>query len=283
MHRIFLPPKELKSDEVVITGDNARHLSIVLRIQPGEQIFIFDGLGYRYNCIVRKVHKKEVAAEIINKEPYSVESPVAITLGQGIARGEKMDLIVQKSTELGVQRIIPVITERSQVRHTKKLERWKKIATSAAQQSGRDKVPEILEPVALSDFLNINNPPSSPFAKGGKNNSSYLDVKNIPKSHQMQNVSAIPHFKKGGPGGILKLILSESYKKQNLKDILKAEKDIKQIILLIGPEGGFSTEEVKAAVEKGFVEVSLGPRILRTETAPIAVISIIQYERGDMS
>ena len=130
-----------------------------------------------------------------------------------------------------------------------KLERWKKIATSAAQQSGRDKVPEILEPVKLKQLL---TPPALPLRKGRKKD------------------------------GLLKLILSESYNEQNLKDILNAEKDIQQIFLLIGPEGGFSREEITSAVKNGFVEVSLGPRILRTETAPIATISIIQYELGDM-
>ena len=260
MTRLFLPPEELTSDEVVITGDNARHLALVLRIETGELIEVLDGNGQKYTCTVRRVHKKEVVARIINKEPYSVESPVAVTLAQGIARGEKMDLIIQKSTELGVQRIIPVITERSQVRNTKKLERWRKIAASASQQSGRDKIPEILEPVALKDFLS--------------------------ETVQMQlagnSVSVIPTKAGIQKKEILKLILSESFQEQNLKKILKAENDIKQILLLIGPEGGFSKEEITVAVETGFREVSLGPRILRTETAPIAVISIIQYARGDM-
>ena len=255
MTRIFLAPEHLTSDEIVISGENARHLALVLRIEAGEPLEVLDGEGHKYTCTVKKSHKKEVIAEIINKEPYSVESPVAVTLCQGIARGEKMDLIIKKSTELGVNKIIPVITDRSQVKNTNKLERWRKIATSAAEQSGRERVPEILEPVTLDVLLNINNPPSS--LSAGQT----------------------------GPyanGGILKLILSESYKEQNMKEILKAEKDIKQILLLIGPEGGFSKEEITGAVENGFMEVSLGPRILRTETAPIAVISIIQYERGDV-
>ena len=260
MTRLFLPPEELTSDNVVITGDNARHLALVLRIEAGELIEVLDGNGHKYTCTVSRVHKKEVVASIINKESYSAESPVAITLAQGVARGEKMDLVIQKSTELGVQRIIPVITERSQVRHTQKLERWRKIAASASQQSGRDKIPEILEPVAMKDFLS--------------------------ETVQMQlakNVMRVMPAKAGSQKKeILKIILSESCQEQNLKKILNTEKDSKQILLLIGPEGGFSKEEITGAVEIGFMEVSLGPRILRTETAPIAVISIIQYERGDV-
>ena len=270
MSRIFLPPEELTSDKITITGDNARHLSLVLRIKPGESIIVFDGQGYRYDCTVQKVHKKEIIALLNKKEPYSVESPLSIILAQGIAKGEKMDLIVQKSTELGVSKIIPLVTERTEVRHTQKVERWRKIAHSASQQSGRDRVPEIEEPMELRDF--INNPPLSPFAKGGKDSSS-------PHLH---NVSTKPHFEKGGSGGIFKLILSESHSERNLKQLLCDLKDISEITVLVGPEGGFSKEEVDTAVDNGFLEVSLGPRILRTETAPIAAISIIQYERGDM-
>ncbi len=220
MTRIFLPLEQLASDELVITGNNARHLALVLRIEAGAPLEVLDG------------------------------EPVAVTLCQGIARGEKMDLIIQKSTELGVNKIIPVITERSQVRNTNKLERWRKIATSAAEQSGRDRVPEILEPVVLNEFL------VTPY--------------NLPLN------------KKGKQDGLLKLILSASYKEQNMKEMLTADMDIKQILLLIGPEGGFSQEEITRSAENGFMEVSLGPRILRTETAPITTLSIIQYELGDM-
>ena len=250
MTRIFLSTEQLTSDEIVITGNNARHLALVLRINAGESFEALDGEGYKYRCTVKTSHKKEVVAEIIHKEPCSVESPISITLAQGMARGEKMDHIIQKSTELGVSKIIPVITERSQVRNTNKLERWRKIAASASQQSGRDKIPELLEPQELKQLL---TPPDIPLTKGREKE------------------------------GSLKLILSETYKEQNLKKILKAEKSIKQILLLIGPEGGFSKEEITRSVENGFLEVSLGPRILRTETAPIAVISIIQYDLGDMS
>ncbi len=250
MTRIFLPPEQLESEEVIITGDNARYLALVLRMKTGDIFEVLDGNGFMYDCTIQKVHKKEVVAAISKKEACSVESPASITLAQGISRGEKMDLIIQKSTELGVQKIIPVITERSQVRHTQKLERWRKIAASASQQSGRDRVPEINESVKFDDVL--VTPPDLCLYKPGKQD------------------------------GLLKLILSETYKKQNLKNILKAEKDINQILLLIGPEGGFSQEEIVSAIQNGFMEISLGPRILRTETAPIAAVSIIQYELGDM-
>lgn len=232
---IFLTPEELSTEEVIITGDQAKHLS-VLRVKTGEMITVFDGLGCKYDCKILQINKKNFIAEKLSKTPYSAESPVSITLAQGIAKGEKMDLIIQKATELGVTKVIPLITERSQVRHTAKIERWKKIALSAAQQSRRGKVPEIYEPVSLDGFLESRH-------KG--------------------------------------IIFYEEKTDKRLKQILTDFKDYKEITILIGPEGGFSKGEVNAAVEKGFLEASLGPRILRTETAAINAISIIQYELGD--
>jgi 16S rRNA (uracil1498-N3)-methyltransferase len=256
MIRIFLPPDKLTSDKVVIDGETARYLSIVLRTKPGEIVTIFDGYGHRYTCKILQIQKKEVVVEQIKKEAFPSESPVAITLAQGLPKSGKMDLIVQKSTELGVGKIVPLITERSQVRHTHKVERWRKIALSASQQSGRIKVPVITDPENLEDYLSNR---ITQLAKG------YIeDIKGIELAHAAH------------------IIFSEEYGQRNLKQTLTSLKDVREISLLIGPEGGFTREEVSAAVDKGFIEASLGPRILRTETAPIAVISIIQYELGDI-
>ena len=239
MIHLFLPPEKLASKQIIITGEQARYLSLVHRINPGEQLIIFDGLGNRYICKILHSRKKEVIVEQMKKEPYSAESPIAITLAQGIAKGNKMDLIIQKSTELGVKKIIPLITRRTQIRHTDKTDRWRKIALSASQQSGRGKIPDITEPVNFKEFLE----------------------------------------KQEADRGI---ILSEEEKERNLKKTLNDFHGITRITLLVGPEGGFSKEEKSTAIQKGFVSVSLGPRILRTETAPITALSIIQYELGDM-
>jgi len=244
MARLFLPPELLIPDQIIITGDQARHLSLVLRVKPGDNLTIFDGSGYKYDCTIIKCHKKEVIAERTKKEPYSVESPISITLVQGIAKGEKMDLIIQKATELGVSKVVPVITEHSDVRHTEKAARWRKIALSASQQSGRDMIPEIYEPLFYKEFLHTD-------------------------------------FGNGGLEKFAGIIFSEEYKARNLKQVLRRFQGTKHITILVGPEGGFAEEEVTGAVERGFIEASLGPRILRTETAPIAAISIIQYELGD--
>ncbi len=280
MTRIFLPPELLIPEQITITGDQARYLSLVLRVKPGDQLIVFDGSGFKYDCTILKSHKKEIVAEKIKKEPYSVESPISITLAQGIAKGEKMDLIIQKSTELGVRKVVPLITEHSDVRHTEKLQRWRKIALSASQQSGRDKIPEIMEPVEFREFLN-NLPASRCNASRQQEPSLFSKEGNTPLTPLYRGEYS-PPLKKGDEGGFSRIIFSEEHKERNLKKILTDIKDVKNITLLIGPEGGFSKDEVTGAVEKGFIKASLGPRILRTETAPLAALSIIQYELGDV-
>ncbi len=240
MTRIFLSPEDISSDILTITGDQARHLALVLRLKPSDMVSVLNGTGYEYECRIISSHKKEIRAEVLSKTPYSAESPVSITIVQGISKGERMDIAVQKSTELGATRFIPVTTERTQVKKTQKVERWRKIALSAAQQSGRDKLLDIDEPVSLEEYLSTQVTPSA------------------------------------------NIILFEEHRDRNLKQILKSLDGVKQITVLIGPEGGFTKDEVAAAEEKGFIRASLGPRILRTETAPITVLSIIQYELGDM-
>ena len=252
MIRLFIPPESISSNTITIVNDQSRYLSLVLRVQPADKITILDGQGYKYDCILVTVHKKEVVAKILSKAPYSVESPVSIILAQGLPKADKMNLIIQKSTELGVRSIAPLITEHSQVRHTEKLGRWRKIALAASQQSGRDRIPDIYDPIDFDKFI--------------ARKSSLLE-----KWHDRK----LP---------LKCLIFSEREKDRNLKKVLSEIKnEAHHIILLIGPEGGFSKKEVTAAVDNGFVEVSLGPRILRTETAPLAALSIIQYELGDIN
>ncbi|NOZ69391.1 MAG: 16S rRNA (uracil(1498)-N(3))-methyltransferase [Deferribacteres bacterium] len=271
MIRIFLPPEELASGRIIITGENARHLALVLRVQPGETLTALDGRGFRYECRVVSVHKKEVVAEVIRKESYSAESSISITLAQGIPKGEKMDIIVQKSTELGVSKIIPLITERSLVRHTHRVARWRKIALAASQQSGRAKIPEVESPRDFMEFLRsqaaYDHPALHPFPPRDE-----IDSGNLP-----------PQEEKGkAEGGLLKIIFAEGHEERNLKKLLRSFGGTGKVTLLVGPEGGFSGAEAEYAVRTGFIRASLGPRILRTETAPLSAISIIQYELGDM-
>ncbi len=279
MIRLFLSPEELTFQEIIIHGENAHYLSSVLRVKTGDSITIFDGQGNRYLGRIKNIHKKEIIVDRIKIETYSAEPPISIVLAQGIPKGDKMDFIVQKSTELGIRKIIPLITERSQIRHTGKLERWRKIALSASQQSGREKIPEIEEPVTFEDFLKKNefyDPPLHPLPS--------REGTSVPTSHLCSRDSLIPSPLAGeGKGeGQTGIIFSEAGKNQTLKKILKDFKERPTITLLIGPEGGFSDTEIKMAIEKGFVAASLGPRILRTETAALSAIGVIQYELGDM-
>jgi 16S rRNA (uracil1498-N3)-methyltransferase len=246
MIHLFLPPEKLASTEIIITGKDARYLSHVLRVKPGEQLLLLDGLGTRHVCSITEITAREVTARKIREETRSAESPLQVTLVQGIPKGSRMDFIIQKSVELGVKKIIPLITDRSLVRDTGKVLRWRKIARSAAQQSGRGKTPEVLPPEGFHEFL------------CGK------------------QVDGLKALRKRG------IILWEDETGRTLRKALEYFRQAGEILLLVGPEGGFSKEEVDRAVDRGFITVSLGPRVLRTETAPLSALSIIQYEMGDM-
>src|SRR4030067_2682186 len=212
-------------------------------------IFCVDEEGTKYAVLATHTGHNLFVGEIIETTGKQKESAISIHLVQAIPKGPKFDFIIQKTTELGINAITPVISERAVVRIEKervedKLRRWKKIALEAAQQSNRLDVPDISPPISYHDYM-------ASFNKGDLN-----------------------------------LLLYEGEKKRGIKEVLKGcmegKEGVKTIILLIGPEGGLSHEEVGKAVEVGFTPVSLGHLILRTETAPIAALSILQYEFGQM-
>lgn len=241
MIRLFLDPEKIFRDNAVIDGANVRYLTHVLRSALGDELTILDGLGKGYIGEITSITRDKIEVRIIKAVDILTESPLEITLAQGIPKAEKMEFIIQKATELGVKRIVPIITRRAVVKTKSplRLERWSKIAISSAQQSGRSKVPVIEGITGFREFLD-------------------------------REVS--------GKG----LIFYEGEEKSGLQGTLKSLRGIKEITLLIGPEGGFTDDELGLALEKGFVSVGLGPRILRTETAAITALSIIQYELGDI-
>lgn len=153
MRRIFLSDHEIKAGFITIKGEKARYLSTVLRCITGDPLIISDNTGDSYSARIIHATKKEIEAEIIERRYFDAESPLHITLLQGILKGEKMDFVVQKAAELGVKDIIPVITGRSQVRETRKLQRWKKIAEEASRQSGRNVIPSIHDAVDLDGLF----------------------------------------------------------------------------------------------------------------------------------
>ncbi|MGE5301386.1 MAG: 16S rRNA (uracil(1498)-N(3))-methyltransferase [Acidobacteriota bacterium] len=157
MPRIFLPSVEVHDGPLSIKGEKAKYLSAVLRCRPGDRLLIYDGHGNAYSSKIAGVAAREVLVELIEKMDLDTDSPLHITLLQGLLKGEKMDLVVQKATELGVQEIIPVVTERSQLRETRKIPRWARIAEEASRQAGRNSVPRIHQ---TADFEGL--PPGPP-------------------------------------------------------------------------------------------------------------------------
>lgn len=240
-HRFFVPPHQISKSSLTISGADVNQIKNVLRLQAGDKIEVLDGTGKVYSATIKNILKDEILCEISSSRSMGSEPSLVITLIQSVPRESKMDFIIQKCTELGVSKIIPVISERTIIKlgeekKDKRLARWRKIAKEAAEQSGRGKIPEITEVVNLSEAL-----------KQAKNH----------------DLSIIPY---------------EMEEDSSIKNILIKNKEIRSIMLAIGPEGGFSKEEVENAKKSGFRSVSLGKRILRTETAGMAALSMINYE-----
>lgn len=255
MPRLFLPISD-ESKLINVTGEKAHYLTKVLRCREGDTIEVLDGKGKSFQCVIRGLSRKEVKAEIISIQPYDTESPLNLVLLQGLLKGEKMELIIQKTTELGIKEIYPVITERSQVRETGKILRWRKIAEDASRQSGRTVIPLIHEPVEYTDALFMINEEYKKFLI-----TTDSEVMNY-------NLKGFIFWERGG------ITLKEALSK--ISSPLHCDIPL-PIYLLIGPEGGFTVEEVRQAEESGLVAVSLGKRILRAETAAIVSTALIQF------
>jgi 16S rRNA (uracil1498-N3)-methyltransferase len=224
-----------------IEGDAANHIARVLRLEPGAPLTVFDGRGGEYSARIESLRKNAVIIEVQERSPTSRESSLSLTLAQGVSRGERMDWVVQKATELGVTAIVPVLTERTVVKldarqSERKLTHWQGIAVAACEQSGRDKLPDIVAPLALHDFL-----------RG-------IDLQTT------------------------RLLLSPTGT-QRVTDLKAPER---KVIVLIGPEGGLAETEQRAAIGAGFLAVRMGPRILRTETAAVAALTLLQHQFGDL-
>jgi 16S rRNA (uracil1498-N3)-methyltransferase len=220
------------------------HATKVLRLKVGDQFALFNGDGYDYVAKVIELSKHKTSVEIIDRYQVNHESPLKITLAQGLAAGDKMDWIIQKAVELGIQSIQPLLTERSIVkldreRADKKLEHWRTVAISACEQTGRSIIPDILSPIHLVQWL----------------------------SNQNQTANS------------LKLILTPA-KAQNINHL---EKPSSPVVFMVGPEGGFSEKEMNLALSSSFVPVNFGKRVLRTETASVVALSIMQNLWGDFA
>lgn len=241
----FVSPHQITGDQVHIVGTDAVHISRVLRLRPGDVINVLDGSGKGYRVKLTFTSAEQVKGLVLEKFTPIGEPPVRVTLVQGLSKGEKMDIIIQKSVELGASAIIPMSCSRSVVRLTRekakeRQERWQRIAREAAKQCLRAVVPEVKEVMTLEEVLDVL------------------------------------------PPGALTLMPWEEERGISLKSVLRKEKQVQEIFLFIGPEGGFDPAEVELARQKGVTTVSLGPRILRTETAGMAVLTMVLYELGDL-
>jgi 16S rRNA (uracil1498-N3)-methyltransferase len=230
-----------------LSGDESKYIARVLRLIEGDKVILSCADGPEYHSTIVAIEKKSVLLNIESIDETNRESRLDITLCQSLPKSKKMDLIIQKCTELGVRRFIPFTSARSISRPegketTSKLKRWETIALEAARQCGRTFIPPVDDVIRLDDLL--------------------------------KDMSEIDGDK------VLKLIPWESEDNKGLSQL--AGKEVERAVLLIGPEGGFSNEEVDRAKTAGFVPISLGKRLLRTETAGFASVSMLQYVWGDM-
>ena len=243
MNRFFVDDPGAFSDRsVVITGEDVNHVKNVLRLKENDELIVSNGRGRDYHCRISGITNEEVVADICDICDNFSELSTEITLFQGFPKGDKMELIIQKTVELGVTRIVPVMTKRTVVKlddkkAKKKTERYNMIAESAAKQSGRGMIPEVTMPVSFAEAVSM---------------AEKLDMNIIP--------------------------YEEAEGVEYSRNIIKSIKGKKSLGIFIGPEGGFAREEVEKALAAGTSAITLGHRILRTETAGMAVISIIMFE-----
>ncbi|MGN7468592.1 16S rRNA (uracil(1498)-N(3))-methyltransferase [Brevibacillus sp. SAFN-007a] len=241
MQRYFVEPHLFHEHELTIIGDDVHHIVNVMRARIGDEILVSDGAGRSAKARLVSFSSTEVRAEVIEMLHEERELPIRITIGQGMPKGEKMEWILQKGTELGAYSFFPFSSARTIVKldakkEAKKLERWRKIVKEAAEQSHRTVLPALLAPVSFREALAAGQ--------------AYTHV-------------AIAYEKEGST---------------TVHEVLEQMKAGDSLLVLIGPEGGFAPEEVAEAESQGFLSVSLGPRILRTETASQYVLAAASYQ-----
>ncbi len=271
--RIILPKEQIKGQKITLSGEKARYLISVLRCSAGDELQVFDGEGSLYKSKITGIENKKVRIDLLERISLNAESPLNLTLVQGILKGEKMDVVIQKATELGVKEIIPAITERSQIRHTRKVDRWRKIAEEASKQSGRTMIPVVHEPIEFNSLF-------TPFRDTSLTGFTV---------HDSLPLRGFIFWEEGGLSlkEAIEKMQDARYKMQDTRENLSNHPEscimnLASLYLLIGPEGGFSKEEVSLAVSKGLITVSLGKRILRAETAAISAVALIQFLLGDI-
>ncbi|HKQ08466.1 MAG TPA: 16S rRNA (uracil(1498)-N(3))-methyltransferase [Blastocatellia bacterium] len=246
--RFYAASAAIGESVIHLSSEESHHLARVLRLRAGDEAYVFDGCGREYRCRVAVVHARQAQLEIIERLTNEVESALDLTLGQGLAKGEKFDLIVQKATELGVRAIAPLVTANADIklsdeRAEKRAERWRRISLEALKQSGGRRLLDIRQPASLADFIAAIAP-------------------------NERAATLLVFSERGGAA---------------LGDALSELEHPQRVIALVGPEGGWADSELDLLAARGARMVTLGPRILRTETAAIAAVTLIQHRLGDLS
>ena len=241
VYHFFVTQDQIGPETITITGPDVNHMKNVLRMKPGEEILISNGVDKDYRCQVETLDSDAVTARILSVDEEGTELPGKIYLFQGLPKQDKMELIVQKSVELGAYQVIPVATKRAVVKldakkAKKKVERWQQIAVSAAKQAGRGIIPEVGEVCTYAQAL---------------------------KQAEELDVVLIPYELAKGM--------------EETKQIIAGIRPGQSVGIFIGPEGGFEEEEVALAMKSGANPVTLGKRILRTETAGLTILSVLMF------
>lgn len=248
MSRFFVTSSEIGDREITISGIDFNHIKNVLRKKPGDRITVCDGIGNDYSCEISEFGENELQLAILSKQPTNVELPVKLVLYQGLPKSDKMEFIIQKAVELGAVKVVPVACKRCVLKleegkkADRKIERWQSIAESAAKQSGRGIVPQVPSAMSFSEAMKTA-------------------VTNGPVLFPYENADGMKE--------------TEEAMEKALKSALHSDREIG---IFIGPEGGFDPNEVTLALSSGASVVSLGKRILRTETAGLAVLSVLMMK-----
>lgn len=246
MRRFFAEPENISEHQIELNPDESRHLRDVLRLHVGSRVSVFDGAGNEFVCLIEKIGRRDESARLKIAErvpPIAPESALDLTLAIALLKGEKFDLVVQKVTELGVTKIVPLETARADVKikderdALKRLDRWRRIALEACKQSGRAALPEIAKPEQFDDF-----------------------VENLPK-----NQTAILFAERGG---------------EQVHQIWHEK--VESGTVIVGAEGGWEDAEIENARKNGVSIITLGGRILRAETAAIVAVTLLQHLAGDL-
>jgi 16S rRNA (uracil1498-N3)-methyltransferase len=239
IRRVFVDKLKMKNGMTLLTGPMHKYIAVVLRKAEGDRIDLIDGKGYLYRCVINSIKSRELYVQILDVVHKPEEKRPKVTLCVSPIKGPRMDWLIEKATELGVERILPTIFKRTVVKFEEKekgkIERWKRIVVEASRQSGRFTIPEVTKPIPLRGIL--------PFVENSKT----------------------------------RLVLYEKEKHNTLKDVFSSQAG-GEICVVIGPEGGIEELEIEWLKENGFIAYTLGESIFRTETTPLVILSIILYE-----